>query len=85
QETGGPGLLLKLKHAVFDKLVYGKLRAALGGHCHAAISGGAPPGARLGHFYRGVGLSIYEGYGLTETSAAITVNRVDGLRVGSVG
>ncbi|KWX69117.1 long-chain fatty acid--CoA ligase [Mycobacterium sp. NAZ190054] len=85
QDTGGPGLLLRLKHAVFDKLVYGKLRAALGGHCHAAISGGAPLGARLGHFYRGVGLSIYEGYGLTETSAAITVNRVGDLRVGSVG
>ena len=82
---GGAGLLLKLKHAVFDKLVYGKLRAALGGNCHSAISGGAPLGARLGHFYRGVGLSIYEGYGLTETSAAITVNRVDDLRVGSVG
>ncbi|MDG4666442.1 long-chain fatty acid--CoA ligase [Mycobacterium sp. 236(2023)] len=85
QDTGGAGLLLKLKHAVFDKLVYGKLRAALGGNCHAAISGGAPLGARLGHFYRGVGLSIYEGYGLTETSAAITVNRVGDLRVGSVG
>ncbi|MCV7150717.1 AMP-dependent synthetase/ligase [Mycolicibacterium pyrenivorans] len=85
QDTGGPGLLLRLKHALFDKLVYGKLRAALGGNCRAAISGGAPLGARLGHFYRGVGLSIYEGYGLTETSAAITVNRVGDLRVGSVG
>jgi long-chain acyl-CoA synthetase len=85
QDTGGPGLLLKLKHSVFDKLVYGKLRAALGGRCHSAISGGAPLGARLGHFYRGVGLSIYEGYGLTETSAAITVNRTDDLKVGSVG
>ena len=85
QDTGGAGLFLKLKHALFDKLVYGKLRAALGGNCGSAISGGAPLGARLGHFYRGVGLSIYEGYGLTETSAAITVNRVDGLKVGSVG
>ncbi|MGB0972240.1 MAG: AMP-dependent synthetase/ligase, partial [Mycobacterium sp.] len=85
QDAGGAGLLLKLKHAVFDKLVYSKLRAALGGECHAAISGGAPLGVRLGHFYRGAGLSIYEGYGLTETSAAITVNRVGGLRVGSVG
>ncbi|OBB16714.1 long-chain fatty acid--CoA ligase [Mycolicibacterium setense] len=84
-QTGGAGLLLRAKHAVFDKLVYGKLRAALGGECHAAISGGAPLGARLGHFYRGVGLTIYEGYGLTETSAAITVNRVDDLKVGSVG
>lgn len=85
QDTGGAGLVLKLKHALFDRLVYGKLRAALGGNCHAAISGGAPLGARLGHFYRGVGLSIYEGYGLTETSAAITVNRVGDLKVGSVG
>ncbi|MGV0791048.1 long-chain fatty acid--CoA ligase [Mycolicibacterium sp. XJ1819] len=84
-DHGGPGLLLKAKHALFDRLVYGKLRAALGGECHASISGGAPLGARLGHFYRGVGLTIYEGYGLTETSAAITVNRVDDLRIGSVG
>jgi long-chain acyl-CoA synthetase len=85
QDSGKAGFVLKLKHALFDKLVYGKLRAALGGNCHAAISGGAPLGARLGHFYRGAGLSIYEGYGLTETSAAITVNRVSDLRVGSVG
>lgn len=85
QDTGGPGLLLRAKHAVFDRLVYGKLRAALGGDCRGAISGGAPLGARLGHFYRGVGLTVYEGYGLTETSAAITVNRIDDIRVGSVG
>ncbi len=85
QATGGPGLLLNLKHALFDRLVYGKLRAALGGNCHAAISGGAPLGARLGHFYRGVGVTIYEGYGLTETSAAITVNQVGAVKVGSVG
>ncbi|MDX1893268.1 long-chain fatty acid--CoA ligase [Mycolicibacterium sp. 050158] len=85
QETGGASLALKLKHALFDRLVYGKLRAALGGNCHAAISGGAPLGARLGHFYRGVGVTIYEGYGLTETSAAITVNRVGDVKVGSVG
>ncbi|ANW65468.1 long-chain fatty acid--CoA ligase [Mycobacterium sp. djl-10] len=85
QDGTGPGLVLKLKHAVFDKLVYGKLRAALGGDCRASISGGAPLGARLCHFYRGVGLTIYEGYGLTETSAAITVNQVGALKVGSVG
>ncbi|MBX5485937.1 MAG: long-chain fatty acid--CoA ligase [Mycolicibacterium hassiacum] len=84
-DSGGPGLLLRLRHALFDKLVYGKLRNALGGECHAAISGGAPLGERLGHFYRGVGLTIYEGYGLTETSAAITVNRIDDLKVGTVG
>jgi long-chain acyl-CoA synthetase len=81
----GAGWLLRAKHALFDRLVYGKLRAALGGDCRGAISGGAPLGARLGHFYRGVGLTIYEGYGLTETSAAITVNRVDDVKIGSVG
>ena len=79
------GLLLRAKHAVFDRLVYGKLRAALGGDCRASISGGAPLGARLGHFYRGVGLTIYEGYGPTETSAAITVSPVDDLKIGTVG
>ncbi|MCV7385208.1 long-chain fatty acid--CoA ligase [Mycolicibacter longobardus] len=84
-DHGGAGLWLRAKHAVFDKLVYHKLRAALGGNCNASISGGAPLGERLGHFYRGVGLSIYEGYGLTETTAAITVNQVDGMKVGTVG
>ena len=84
-DRGGPGLLLRAKHAVFDKLVYHKLRAALGGNCRASVSGGAPLGARLGHFYRGVGLTIYEGYGLTETTAAITVNPVAGMKVGTVG
>jgi long-chain acyl-CoA synthetase len=81
----GPGLLLRAKHALFDRLVYHKLREALGGDCHASVSGGAPLGARLGHFYRGVGLTIHEGYGLTETSAAITVNQVDNVKVGTVG
>jgi long-chain acyl-CoA synthetase len=85
RSTRGPGLVLRAKHALFDRLVYGKLRAALGGDCHAAISGGAPLGARLGHFYRGVGLTIYEGYGLTESSAAITVNQVGAVKIGSVG
>ena len=85
QDRGGAGLLLRAKHAVFDRLVYRKLRAALGGECRASISGGAPLGARLGHFYRGVGLTVYEGYGLTETSAAITVNRVGDLKIGTVG
>ena len=84
-DNGGPGLLLRLRHGLFDKLVYGKLKAALGGDCTASISGGAPLGARLCHFYRGVGLTIYEGYGLTETSAAITVNRVGDMKVGTVG
>ncbi|MCV7261175.1 AMP-dependent synthetase/ligase [Mycobacterium shimoidei] len=84
-DRGGPGLMLRAKHALFDRLVYHKLRAALGGNCRASVSGGGPLGARLGHFYRGVGLTIYEGYGLTETSAAITVNRVGDLKIGTVG
>jgi long-chain acyl-CoA synthetase len=87
QDTGGPdlGLKLKLKHALFDRLVYGKLRAALGGRCSAAISGGAPLSARLGHFFRGVGITVYEGYGLTETSGGVTVGLPKHLTVGTVG
>ncbi|GAA3171483.1 long-chain fatty acid--CoA ligase [Blastococcus jejuensis] len=85
QDTGGPGLLLRAEHALFDKLVYGKLRAALGGRCLGAISGGAPLGERLGHFYRGIGVTVYEGYGLTETTAAASVNHDEGLRIGTVG
>lgn len=84
-DNGGPGLVLKLKHALFDKLVYSKLRTALGGQCDAAVSGGGPLGARLGHFFRGVGVTIFEGYGLTETTAAITVNTPENIRIGSVG
>jgi long-chain acyl-CoA synthetase len=84
-DSGRPGPVLRAKHALFDRLVYRKLRAALGGNCHASVSGGAPLGARLGHFYRGVGVTIYEGYGLTETSAAITVNQIDALKIGTVG
>ncbi|MEU8898517.1 long-chain fatty acid--CoA ligase [Nocardia sp. NPDC048505] len=84
-DNGGAGLVLKLKHTLFDKLVYSKLRVALGGQCDAAVSGGGPLGARLGHFFRGVGVTIYEGYGLTETTAAVTVNTPENIRVGSVG
>ncbi len=84
-DDGGPGLVLRLKHAVFDKLVYGKLRAAMGGNVRHAVSGGAALGDRLGHFFRGIGVTILEGYGLTETSAASTVNRPGELKVGSVG
>ena len=84
-DAGGPSLVLRLKHAVFDKLVYSKLRAALGGKVQYAVSGGAPLGERLGHFFRGIGVTILEGYGLTETTGATTVNRPDKLKVGSVG
>ena len=85
QDKGGAGIVLKAKHALFDKLVYSKLRAALGGQCQLAISGGAPLGARLGHFFRGIGVTIYEGYGLTETTAAFAVNTIGAQKVGSVG
>lgn len=84
-DTGGPSLVLRIKHTLFEKLVYGKLRAALGGRVEYAISGGAPLGERLGHFFRGIGVTILEGYGLTETSAASTVNQPDAIRIGTVG
>jgi long-chain acyl-CoA synthetase len=84
-ERGKVSVPLRARHAVFSRLVYGKLRAALGGRCAYAVSGGAPLGERLGHFYRGIGLTVLEGYGLTETTAALTVNRPDALKIGSVG
>jgi long-chain acyl-CoA synthetase len=77
--------LLSLKHKLFDALVYSKIRHGLGGRVEAAISGGAPLGARLGHFYRGAGVTILEGYGLTETTAGATLNLSSELRIGSVG
>ena len=77
--------LLSLKHKLFDALVYSKIRAGLGGRVEAAISGGAPLGARLGHFYRGAGITILEGYGLTETTAGATLNLSTALSIGSVG
>jgi long-chain acyl-CoA synthetase len=79
----GPGL--RLKHALYDRLVYAKLRAAVGGQVRYAVSGGAALGERLSHFFRGAGLPVLEGYGLTETSAAATVNRPDWQRIGTVG
>jgi long-chain acyl-CoA synthetase len=84
-DGGGPGLSLRMQHALYDKLVYGKLRAALGGRCTRAISGGAPLGERLAHFFRGIGVTVYEGYGLTETSPAVAVNLESATRIGTVG
>jgi long-chain acyl-CoA synthetase len=84
-DSGGPGTGLRLKHALFSRLVYGKLQAAVGGHVRFAVSGGAALGERLGHFFRGVGITILEGYGLTETTAAATVNRPNRNKVGTVG
>ncbi|GAA2089752.1 long-chain fatty acid--CoA ligase [Aeromicrobium tamlense] len=84
-ESGKASLALRAKHGLYSKLVYGKLRDALGGRATHAISGGAPLGDRLGHFYRGVGLNVFEGYGLTETTAALTVNHPGAQRIGTVG
>ncbi|MEU5721669.1 long-chain fatty acid--CoA ligase [Micromonospora sp. NPDC047738] len=81
----GPGLALRAQHVLFDKLVYGKLRAALGGRCRDAISGGAPLGTRLAHFFRGIGVNIAEGYGLTETAPAAAANLPSATRIGTVG
>lgn len=84
-DHGKPSAGLALKHKLFDKLVYSKLRAAMGGRVTHAISGGAALGTRLGHFYRGLGLIVLEGYGLTETTAGTTLNIPTALKIGSVG
>lgn len=80
-----PGMLLRARRAAYDWLVYRRLRATLGGRCRAAISGGAPLSPRLCHFFRGAGITVLEGYGLTETSAACTVNVPGHMRIGTVG
>ena len=86
QDTkSGPSLLLKLEHKVFDALVYKKLRAAMGGQVKYAVSGGAPLGERLGHFFRSIGLVVLEGYGLTETSAPAMIGRPSDAKIGKVG
>jgi long-chain acyl-CoA synthetase len=84
-DAGGPGLVLRLKHLVFDRLVYGKLRAALGGNVQYAWSAAAPLGTHLGHFFRGCGINVLEGYGLTETSPATNSNTPDAQKIGTVG
>ncbi|OAB86893.1 long-chain fatty acid--CoA ligase [Janibacter melonis] len=84
-DKGSVPLGLKIKHAVFDKLVYAKLRTKMGGRVQYAVSGGAPLGTRLGHFFRGVGVTILEGYGLTETTAPLSVNIPEKVKIGTVG
>lgn len=76
---------LKAKHKFFDVLVYSKLRAVLGGQATHAVSGGGPLGFRLGHFFKGIGVDILEGYGLTETTAPIAVNTPGKSKIGTVG
>jgi long-chain acyl-CoA synthetase len=85
QDTGRIPVTLKAEHALFDRLVYARLRDALGGSCRAVLSGSAPLGERLGHFFRGIGVPVFEGYGLTETSPVATVNTLGHTRIGTVG
>ncbi|MGL4745045.1 MAG: AMP-dependent synthetase/ligase [Phycicoccus sp.] len=85
QDGGTLPFGLRVRHALFDRLVYSRLRDALGGRMQYAVSGGAPLGTRLGHFFRGAGITVLEGYGLTETTAPATVNRPGALRIGTVG
>ena len=81
----GAGWALRLRHALFDWLVYRRLRAAVGGRLRYAVCGGAPLGERLSHFFRGAGITVLEGYGLTEASGAVTVNRPGRNKIGTVG
>ena len=81
----GPSLQLRAQHRAGDRLVYSTIRNLLGGDLANSISGGAPLGERLGHFFRGIGITVHEGYGLTETSAPTTVNTPHFIRIGSVG
>nr|WP_201761156.1 AMP-dependent synthetase/ligase [Nonomuraea sp. K271] len=85
ESSGGAPLGLRLRRAVFDRLVYAKLRAATGGRLSAAVCGGSALGDRLGHFFRGVGIEVFEGYGLTETSAPCSVNMPGANKIGTVG
>lgn len=84
-DAGAVPLGLRLRFALFDRLVYGKIRAAMGGNVRYAVSGSAPLGLRLGHFYRSLGITILEGYGLTETTAPVSVNLASDFRIGKVG
>jgi long-chain acyl-CoA synthetase len=84
-DTGKVPLGLKLQFALFDKLVYSKIKKVLGGRAQYAVSGSAPLGLFLGHFYRSMGLTILEGYGLTETTAPLTVNLPSNFKIGKVG
>ena len=84
-DSGKISALLRAQHLLFDRLVYSKIRTGLGGRVDAALSGGAPLSPRLGHFFRGAGINILEGYGLTETTAASSVNVREAQKIGTVG
>ncbi|GHG48578.1 long-chain acyl-CoA synthetase [Sinomonas cellulolyticus] len=81
----GPNRRLRIRHAVFDRLVYSRLRAAFGGSVSTIVSGGSALSPTLAHFFRGAGLTVLEGYGLTETTAPCTVNTPSATRIGTVG
>ncbi len=84
-DAGAVPLGLRLRFALFDRLVYSKLRAAMGGRVKYAVSGSAPLGTRLGHFFRSLDVRILEGYGLTETTAPASVNLTSRFKIGTVG
>lgn len=81
----GPGIGLRTVRGVYDTLVYKRIRAALGGEVRYVICGGSPLGERLSAFYAGAGIEVYEGYGLTETTAAVTVTPPLRPKLGTVG
>lgn len=85
ETPGGPSRAVTMQHRVADRLVFSKLRAALGGNLHYMFSAGAPLGERLGNFYRGIGVTMLEGYGLTETTAQASLNTYVHTRMGTVG
>lgn len=85
RENGHVGVGLNLKFKLFDRLVFSKLREAMGGNVRWAVSGSAPLGKRLGHFFNALGITVLEGYGLTETTAPATINRPSKVKIGTVG
>jgi len=85
RDAGHVGLALSLKFKLFDRLVFGKLREAMVGNVRWAVSGSAPLGKRLGHFFNALGITVLEGYGLTETTAPATINRPSTVKIGTVG
>jgi long-chain acyl-CoA synthetase len=85
RSAGRVSLLTRVQHALFDRLVYRKLREVMGGQLRFAVSGGGPLPERLNHFYHGIGVKVFEGYGMTETSPVLTLNAEDGVRIGTVG
>lgn len=81
----GPSAGLRIQHQFFEKAVYSKVRAAMGGRVRHAMSGGSGMDRRLGLFFEGAGVTVFEGYGLTESSAAATANPPERTRYGTVG